>query len=466
MRERIKEEVLAVYKKIQDSDFEVYFIGGCVRDILMGKDVTDWDLTTNATPEKIQTLFPDSFYDNKFGTVGVPFKNTETGANLDTKNYIEVTTFRTEKGYGDKRHPEIVQWGKSLEEDVARRDFTINSIAFELKFSNSAYDIKIIDYFNGQEDIKNKIIKTVGNPYARFKEDALRLIRAIRFASKLGFMIEPETWKAIMEDAPLIKFISNERIRDELLKTLESENAYNGIQMLDKSGLLQFIIPELIKGKGLSQERPGRHHKSDVFTHSLLSLKHVPSKDPIIRLAALLHDVGKPETASLDQDRLITFHNHEVIGAKMASQIADRLKLSKKQKGKIYTLIRWHMFSIDDKITDSAIRRFIRRVGFENVKDIIDLRIGDRLGSGVEKAESWRLKKFKERVEKELHPPFSMNDLAVDGHDIMRELNITPGPKIGKILSKLFEEAEEDLSKNNREHLLKRVKDLAIEIKD
>ncbi len=460
IKDKIKGEVLLVYKKILDSGFEVYFVGGCVRDILMNKNVKDWDLTTNATPEQIQKLFPGSFYDNRFGTVGIPYEISEKDKESKSKNYIEVTTYRTEEGYSDRRHPEIVKWGKSLEEDVARRDFTVNSISLEITFNNDNYGIRIIDYFKGQEDIENKILRAVGNPNERFKEDALRLIRAIRFAAKFEFSIEPETWKALTEDAKLIQHVSNERIRDELFKILESDRAYEGIQMLEQSGLLQFILPELLSGKGLSQERPGRHHKDDVYTHSLLALKFVPSHDPLIKLATLLHDVGKPKTAKLDQDNLVTFYNHEIAGAKIAQNIADRLRFSKKQKEKIYTLIRWHMFSIDDKITDSAIRRFIKRVGLENVKDIIDLRVGDRLGSGVN-AESWRLKKFKERIFQALHPPFSINDLAIDGNDIMKELNIKPGRKIGEILSKLFEEVDKDLSKNNKQYLLTKIKEIA-----
>jgi tRNA nucleotidyltransferase (CCA-adding enzyme) len=194
-------------------------------------------------------------------------------------------------------------------------------------------------------------------------------------------------------------------------------------------------------------------------------MKLTPSRDPLVRLAALLHDIGKPYSAGKDEHGLITFHNHESIGAKLVTDIADRLRLSKKQKEKLQTLVRWHMFTVDEHITDSAIRRFIRRVGLENVKDVIDLRIGDRLGSGLERAESWRLKKFKERIEKELHPPFSINDMVIDGNDVMKELNIKPGPIVGKILNRLFEEVDEDLSRNNKEYLLKRIHEIDDEIK-
>ena len=230
--------------------------------------------------------------------------------------------------------------------------------------------------------------------------------------------------------------------------------------LLDEVGLLDIILPELSKGKGISQVRPGRHHTSDVFTHNLLSLKYCPSEDPLVKFAALIHDVGKPYIASTDNEGYVIFYNHEVEGAKLSQIIADRLRLSKKQKEKLYTLIRWHMFTVDEHITDSAVRRFIRRVGLENVTDMIDLRIGDRLGSGTKTAESWRLKQFKEKIEKELNPPFSINDLIIDGNDIMRELKLPPGKKIGEILQKLFEEVDEDLSRNTREYLLSRLEEL------
>jgi putative nucleotidyltransferase with HDIG domain len=443
----IPKEVLSVYKKLLDAKFQAFFVGGCVRDFLMKRDVTDWDLATDATPEEIQNVFKNSFYDNRFGTVGVPIADAEP---------VEITTFRTESGYSNARHPESVSWGKSIEEDLSRRDFTINAIAMTLDSNEAHY----IDPHEGIKDIEKKLIRTVGVAEDRFEEDALRLLRAVRFASTLGFEIEEKTWTAIQKNAQLISKISGERIRDELLKILASDKPYDGIMLLDKSGILDVILPELSKGKGLSQTRPGRHHTTDVFTHNVESLKHTPSTDPIVRLATLLHDVGKPEVEGKDEDGHVIFYNHEVAGSRIAAEIADRLRLSKKQREKIFTLIRWHMFTVDENITDAAIRRFIRRIGLENVKDMLDLRIGDRLGGGTQVAESWRLKKFKERIAQELNPPFSINDLAIDGNDIMKELKIEPGPKIGEILQKLFEEVDEDLSKNTREYLLKKIKEV------
>ncbi len=454
MIDQIPEHIKKIAQKFIDAGFEIYLVGGCVRDILQNKPPKDWDLTTNATPEQMLKLFPDAFYDNTFGTVGIPLKKL-----LETEHegVVEVTTFRTEKGYADRRHPETVEWGKSIEEDLSRRDFTMNAIAMQIANAE-----KIVDPYDGQTDLRNKLIRAVGDPDLRFKEDALRLMRAVRFAAQLGFSIEEQTLHAIIKNADLLSHISKERIRDELMKILASEYPYEGIMLLKNTKLLEHIIPELLEGIGVSQERPGRHHKEDVFTHNVLSLKYCPSIDPVVRFATLIHDIGKPQVQSVDKDGFVIFYNHEIAGAKIAYQLADQLRFSKKERQKIVTLVRWHMFTVDEHITDSAVRRFIRRIGVENVRDMMDLRVGDRLGGGTQTAESWRLKLFKKRVEEQLAPaPFSINDLVIDGNDIMKELNIKPGKQIGELLQKLFEEVDEDLSKNNKEYLLKRVKELA-----
>lgn len=454
-------EVGKVYETLRDGGFDTYLVGGSVRDMLLEQKVKDWDFTTSATPEEMLKLFPDSFYDNSFGTVGIPVF-------FDEKNQvIEITTFRTERDYTDSRHPGKVSWGKSIEEDLERRDFTVNTIALKFtKLSSSEpllQNVVYVDPFHGQEDLKKKLLRAVGDPTKRFKEDALRLMRAIRFATQLSFTIEEATWQAILEDAQLLPLISTERIRDELLKILATDFPYEGVMLLKNAQLLQHILPELLEGIGISQERPGRHHTTDVFTHNMMSLKYCPSQDPLVRFATLIHDIGKPRVEGKDENGLVIFYNHEVAGAQIAYDICNRLHFSKKQREKVVKLIRWHMFSIDEHITDAAVRRFIRRVGFENVKDMIDLRIGDRLGSGTQTAESWRLKLFKDRIEKELAPgPFSINDLAIDGNDIMKELKIKPGPQIGQLLQKLFEEVDEDLSKNTKDYLLKRLRAIVI----
>jgi len=464
MIEHIPSSVLDITKTFSDHGYSIYLVGGSVRNILLKRAVKDWDFTTNATPPEIQSLFPDSFYDNTFGTVGIVI-------NKDTpeQTVIEVTTFRTEHGYSDSRHPDSVSWGKTIGEDLSRRDFTVNAMAIDMKnvqgsSINTVEQLPslLIDPFKGHLDLTKKLIRAVGNPEERFKEDALRLMRAIRFATQLEFSIEKSTLEAIVEDSSLLEKIAQERIRDELIKILASEHPFDGIMLLKNTGLLKYILPELLEGIGVSQKRPGRHHTTDVFEHNVFSLKFCPSHDPIVRFATLIHDVAKPRVASKDKDGYVIFHNHEIVGSKMAYTICDRLRLSKKDREKVVKLIRWHMFTVDEHITDSAVRRFIRRVGVENVKDMMDLRIGDRLGGGTQTAESWRLKLFKKRVEEQLAPaPFSINDLAIDGNDIMKELDMKPGRKIGELLQQLFEEVDEDLSKNTKDYLLSRIKDLS-----
>jgi tRNA nucleotidyltransferase (CCA-adding enzyme) len=460
----VPDEIQKIYEKFHAAGFKLYLVGGSVRNILLYKEqalqnIKDWDMTTDATPEQMIKLFPEAFYDNAFGTVGIPNKLL---SETEHPGVVEITTFRTERGYTDLRHPSEVKWGKTIEEDLARRDFTMNAIAMELTGEKLAINTaKLIDLYGGQADIENKIIRAVGDPQVRFKEDALRLMRAVRFAAQLGFQIEEQTLQAITQDGALLGAIANERIRDELMKILASDYPYEGIMLLKNTGLLVHILPELIEGIGISQVRPGRHHKEDVFTHNVLSLKFCPSKDPLVRFATLIHDIGKPRVATADADGLVIFHNHEIIGSKIAYEICDRLRFSKKNREKVTKLIRWHMFTVDEHITDNAVRRFIRRIGTHNVHDMMDLRVGDRLGGGTQTAESWRLKLFKKRVEEQLAPaPFSINDLAIDGNDIMKELNIKPGKEIGEMLQKLFEEVDEDMEKNTKEYLLKRVKEL------
>lgn len=478
--DKIPKEVTDLCRKFVDNNFEIYIVGGSVRDILREQPVTDWDFTTNATPEQILKLAgEDAFYDNSFGTVGIPRKN-QAG---ETEAVFEVTTFRTEREYVDNRHPSAVEWGESIEEDLQRRDFTINAIALKLEFespnilrgseanrevsskqfsTSSKNKLNVIDPYNGRGDLGKKLLRAVGDPAKRFKEDALRLMRAIRLATQLGFSIEEKTLIEIQKDATLINNISKERIRDELLKILGSGYPYDGVMLLKNTGLLEQILPELMEGIGVSQERPGRHHTTDVFTHNVMSLKLTPSIDPIVRFATLIHDVAKPRVASSDHEGFVIFHNHEIVGARMAYEISDRFRLSKKDRDRVVMLVRWHMFTVDENTTDASIRRFIRRVGVENIKDMIDLRIGDRLGSGTATAESWRLKLFKTRIEEQLAPaPFSINDLAIDGNDVMKTLNIKPSRQIGEILEKLFMEVDEDLSKNTREFLLLRIQEIA-----
>lgn len=454
---KLPQQAQSIIDTLKKAGFEAYAVGGSVRDTIMGRPTKGWDFTTSATPEEILALFPDSFYDNQFGTVGIKIKEkgkrkTEKGEDEEiTVDIYEVTTYRSEKGYTDRRHPDAVVWGKTIEEDLARRDFTINAIAWD--------GITIIDPYDGQKDLETKIIRTVGNPQDRFAEDALRMMRAVRLAAELGLSIEEATLAGITANAKLLTKISPERIRDELLRILAAHYAADAILVLKTTGLLSLIIPEFDAAFDTPQKSPKRHHIYDVGTHSVMALKFCPSADPIVRLATLLHDIGKPDTFHKDDTGLITFYNHEVAGTRIVRKIIERLRLSKKQAELILTLVRWHQFSVDERQTDAALRRFVRRVGKENLEAMLALRIGDRLGGGALET-SWRLELYKKRLVEVQKQPFTVHDLKVDGHDVMKELGVTPGPIIGKILDQLFAQVEEGKLVNERGALLARMKEL------
>ncbi|MEK7521821.1 MAG: HD domain-containing protein [Patescibacteria group bacterium] len=445
MKTDFPEFVAEILHKFERAGYQIYIVGGVVRDLMLKRGTGDWDFTTDATPEQILELFPDGFYNNQFGTVGIAHESSE-------KPY-EITTYRTEHGYADKRRPDKVSWGKSLEEDLARRDFTINAMAISASK-------EIVDPYGGQKDLEKKIIRTVGNPVDRFSEDSLRMMRAVRIAAELGFLIEEKTFDAIKMHAQDLKHVSWERIRDELFKILASGYPDEGTKMLHSSGLLTYILPELEEAIGVEQKSPGRHHIYDVYNHLLMALKYCPSPDPLVRLATLLHDVGKIKTRKVTEKGVVTFYNHEVVGAGQSKDVANRLKLSKKQKDKLWILIRHHQFTVDERQTDSAIRRFIKNVGVENLEDMLALRTGDRLGGGARET-SWRLDKFKKRLEEVQIQPFSVKDLAINGKDVMETLGIPSGPQVGEILNTLFAEVEEDLARNTCEYLLERVKELS-----
>lgn len=446
MHINLPDEVQQIIKQVNESGHDIYIVGGAVRDLQMTKIVVDWDYTTNATPEEIQKLFPDSFYDNSYGTVGIPSKN------LDFKPH-EITTFRTEHGYSDSRHPEKVEWGNSLEEDLMRRDFTINAMALSIKNSQQ----KIIDPHNGLSDLRKKLIKAVGDPNERFNEDALRMIRAVRFAAQLGFVIESKTMEAIQSNATLINKIAKERIRDEFFKIILSPYPDQGILVLRNTGLLELILPELEKTFGVDQRSPNRHHIYDVGTHSIMSLKYCEIADPITRFAILIHDIGKPQTYKRQENNVVTFYNHEIVSARIANNLADRFRFSKKQKDKLWHLVRYHQFTVDENQTDSALRRFIRKVTPEYLDDMLELRRCDRLGSGSRET-SWRTEDFKKRLIEVQKQPFTVHDLKISGNDIMQELNLKPGPQIGDILNDLFQKVESKKLENTKEDLLAELK--------
>jgi len=445
-----------ILETFEKAGYEIYIVGGAVRDILMSKEPTDWDFTTNANPKIVLSLFPDGFYDNKFGTVGVINPKETKKDKFGKQPVYQITTFRKELGYSDARHPDKVSWGKSINDDLIRRDFTINALALK---KNKDNNFKLIDPHNGQKDIKAKLIRAVGDPKKRFQEDALRMLRAIRFSSQLSFSIEKKTFESIKKNIDLIDKISWERIRDELLKLLTYEHNADGYMTLKESGLAEKILPEVEKGFGVEQKSPKRHHIWDVGKHAVESLRASKSADPIVNLAILLHDVGKPIVAKTQKDGVITFYNHEIISASIARKISKRLKLSKKEEDKLTILVRWHQFSVNENQTDKAIRRFIRNVGKENIKAMLELRVADRLGGGARET-SWRLEKFKQKIKKVQKEPFKITDLKVNGKDVMKILNLYPGPIIGKILEKLFDEVANKKVKNEKESLVIRMKEI------
>ena len=442
----IPKEVEFVVEQLRKQGFEALVVGGCVRDLLLNKEPDDWDITTNAVPEEIQKIFPDHFYANKFFTVTVLLESE----NPRLKE-IEVTTYRSDHKYTDHRRPEKVTYAKTIEEDLSRRDFTINAIALQ--------EDRIIDPFNGQADLKARIIRTVGNPEDRFKEDALRMMRAARLATVLNFTIEEETKKAIQAHAQLLKEISAERVRDELLKIVMAERAKQGIELLRELKLLQYSMPELQEGYGVEQNK---HHKYSVWEHNLLSLEYsVKQKWNLeVRMASLLHDIAKPRVKQ-GTGRDSTFYGHEIVGAKMAKHMLLHLKFPSQDIEKITKLIRYHMFYYNvDEVTESSVRRLVRKIGPEHIEDLLKLRMADRIGSGVPKAQPYKLRHWRYMIERVARDPMSVTMLKINGDEIIKLLKITPGPRIGWLLHILFGEVLDDPKKNNRAHLESRLKEL------
>ncbi|NCN24309.1 MAG: HD domain-containing protein [Candidatus Pacebacteria bacterium] len=493
-----------ILKRLSSAGYEAALVGGIVRDILRGEIGTDFDFTTNATPEQILELFPESYYTNDFGTVSitdehlyelvgrpVPKKTLQPGrtdrvidiaratklhpsltnaiGEVDSEVIqsppYEITTYRSDGAYEDKRRPESVTWGTTLSQDLERRDFTINALAIVVNFEAVNLDqaedevelrddqFKIVDEHDGMNDLVKDRIHTVGDPKTRFSEDALRLLRAIRFSVQLNMQLSDDVYTAIKEQAKNLEHISAERIREELFKILLSPYPKAGIELLDATGLLQYVLPEILPMRGVDQ---GGHHTTDVWTHSLDALDESPSTDPLVRLATLLHDVGKPATYDNSSGKP-TFYNHEVVGSRIAKTIAKRLKLSNKETDRLFILVRFHMFHYQPTMSDAAVRRFMRKVGLSNIDDILDLREGDRLGSGAVKT-SWRLEEFKERMIAELHQPFEVTDLEIDGNDLITTLGLKPGRIIGEILQQLFEQVLENPEKNTKAILIDEAK--------
>lgn len=450
MQFSVPSEVRVVADGLRKAGFEAYLVGGCVRDLILGRRPKDWDVTTNATPEQIQKVFPDSYYTNDFGTVGV-----KTGSEDPTLSIVEVTPYRTESEYSDKRRPDAVTFGQSLEEDLARRDFTINAIAYD------EHKGQIVDPYKGQDDLQSKVLRTVRDPEERFEEDALRLMRAIRLVSELNFALDSATAAGIQKKAANLKHVSRERVRDELIRILESDQPMMALVLAQQLGLLDYMVPDLLRGIGIDQNQA---HSYTVFEHNLRALQHAADKGwPFeIRLAAMFHDISKPETRRWSKEkRDWTFHGHEVVGSRVTEKALTDLRFSRETIDKVTKLVRWHMFFSDpDQITLSAVRRMIRNVGQENMNDLLNLRICDRIGTGRPKEQPFRFRKYKAMVDEALRDPISVGMLKTDGNRLMSVFHVKPGPVIGNVLNALLEEVLEDPGRNTEQYLDIRTKEL------
>lgn len=440
-------------KVFEEKGFQAYLVGGAVRDLILKKPCSDWDVATNATPEQVMIMFkfvvPTGI---AHGTVTVHFHKTE----------IEVTTFRTESEYSDGRHPDKIAYASTIEEDLSRRDFTMNAIAVNLRNG------KICDPFGGRKDIRKKVIRTVGIPNERFMEDGLRPIRALRFASQLNFSIEKDTFSEIFKPdvQKKITSISIERFRDEFLKMLKSEKPSVGLKLMEETGILKLFIPEFEICRGCIQGDGRGFHDFDVMDHLIYACDGAPKNNYKVRLAALFHDIGKPSCKRVIENekdgQLFTFYNHDNEGAKITEKILRRLKFSNEEIADVSHLVKNHMFHYESSWSDAAVRRFIVRVGLQYMDDLFDLRVADVFGMHNNQVNlrnsttSENILELKERIEKitEKQNALSLKDLCVNGKDLM-DIGIPSGKKIGVVLNELFEAVLEDPEMNSREKLLK-----------
>lgn len=434
---------------MRGAGFQAYLVGGCVRDLLLGREPKDWDITTNAKPEQIQSLFEETFYENDYGTVGVVTKSEDRRLKV-----VEITPYRTESKYSNARHPDKIEFSNKLSDDLKRRDFTINAVAYDPESG------ELVDLHAGREDIKDRRIATVGDPSSRFEEDALRMLRAVRISAELDFVIEMQTATGIAANASQLEKISRERVRDELTRILMSPRPMQALYVAQKLGILKYVIPELEAGIGVDQNRA---HSFDVFEHLMRSLQHAADKEwPLeVRLAALLHDIGKPASRRWSEEKKDwTFHGHEVVGSRMARKILNDLKLPNETIETVVSLIRWHMFFSDpDQVTLSAVRRIITNVGAEHITELLNLRICDRIGTGRPKEQPFRLRKYMSMVDEAMRDPISVAMLKINGTQIIK-LGQEPGPRIGWILHALLEEVLDNPKVNAQEYLEKRALEL------
>jgi tRNA nucleotidyltransferase (CCA-adding enzyme) len=440
----VKKEIAEIVNKLSDKGYECYLVGGSVRDLVLGHKVLDYDFATNAHPEDVIRIFRKTVPTGiKHGTVTVLLKDRQ----------YELTTYRSDGQYIDGRRPESVSFSETLEQDVKRRDFTINGLAYDIAKE------QIIDYVNGLDDIDKRIIRTIGNPADRFSEDGLRPYRACRFAAKLYFSIDAGTLSAISGTLETAKAVSAERIRDELLKIMDTEKPSIGLEYMRETGLMNLALPELLEGYNVKQNK---YHIYDIYYHSIYSCDAIPGADRIIKFAALLHDIGKAATRKEGEDGEGTFYNHEVVGAKITRRIMKRLKFSNEETVKVTNLIVNHMFHYVNDWTDGAVRRFMRKVGLENLEDLLQLRLADRRGNGQRDGLPAPILQLQKRIDRviEEDSALTVKDLDIDGHVIMTEFNVKPGPVIGKILNELLEMVLDDPEANKPEILLSKAREI------
>lgn len=467
---QIPEYVQKVSRMLSKEGFECYLVGGAVRDVVMGLDPHDYDLATDALPDEMLNIFPKSVsVGAKFGTVMALIQDSH-GETME----VEVTTFRSESDYIDGRWPTNIEFVKEIDKDLGRRDFTINAMAIDLgnldlEGSQEEIEVEVYDPYDGIKDIELKKIRAVGTPLERFKEDGLRAFKACRLASQVGFEIDEETFKAISECIPVAAQVSMERIRDEFMKTLlKSPKPSVGIDLMRQAGLLQLFMPELLEGFGVEQKM---FHSDDVYWHSL---RTCDSAHDSVKLAALLHDIAKPRTDMGNGH----FYGHDAMGAQMVEEILRRMKFPQAEVKRVVLLIKNHMFyypHMQDDMTeeeknnielhqwsDSAVRRFIQRVGIDNIDDLFKLRLADAQSNPMTAFKPEEITLLQQRISAVLQQDmaFKVTDLKISGEDLVG-IGIERGPQLGKILKELLDMVLEDPMLNTREKLLENAKKLA-----
>jgi tRNA nucleotidyltransferase/poly(A) polymerase len=429
--------VVDVLERLHHAGHAAYVVGGSLRDAIGGREPADWDLATDALPERLVALLHGAVYENRFGTVAV-----RRGDDV-----YEITTFRTEHEYADFRRPHRVEFGMDMVADLARRDFTVNAIAWGRGAGHAAGPRGLVDPFDGVTDLGLRLLRAVGDPEARFREDALRMIRAVRLAATLEYEIEPATLAAITANAGLVAHLSGERVGAELEKLLAAPRPSVGLRLAHETGLLAVIAPELARQPGIPQNKvPGE----DLWAHTLRTVDAVPASRPVVRLAALVHDIGKPATLADGH-----FHHHDVIGARLADAWLRGLRFPSAAVDDVVHLVRHHMFWPDPTLSDAAIRRFLKRVGARHLDNLFELRRADDIGSGMTPDDP-AVVRFRERLDAELAAEAVLDrySLAIDGGDLMRELRLEPGPSLGRMIDALVERVVDDPSQNERATLL------------